>query len=302
MNKQLPNGLKLLAAGGTIAMVAFAIATMSPRGGVRDSNADVLDFDFFRTTPSVRFVESLEQLGHEEPRVYEVGEETVYFSARTTSRRPHELVEEYQRTFVENGVNAEAHVEPMSPLSPDARQMLRGEVVTFEANANFASMGGGVIAGLPETKPELERELAANRDVPFDQVFRGFRSIQAERLDGMTVVTAVWSDDDFDIRESLNPGPADTEVPACPGCITLPDFGTVANDIDRTVHHLESPQRPEDVQRFYRRAFTNRGWTETETSRHGSGEPREYTRGEERMTVFTRPHEDGTSVTLIRGD
>lgn len=295
------NVLKVAAAGATIAVVAFAVATLGPRAEVAETRADVVDFAFFDTTPSARFVRALEHLGHEPPRAYLMGEETVYFSARSTTRTPAELVEEYQRTFVEQGVNARVHLEPTAPFSDDARDMLRGEVLTFSANDALMSMGGGVIAGLPETASELSHALEKHRTDDFADVFRGFRTVRAERADGLTVVTAVWSDDDFDIREALSAGSPSLDVPACPGCVAMPGFQTLANDVDRTIHHFESPQSTADVQQFYQRALAGRGWVETTSSRHVASDRREYSRANDRLVILTGSQAHGTSVSVIQG-
>ena len=88
------NATKILAAGATIAAIGFAIMTLGLGGQVEETHADVVDFGVFASTPSAHFVRSLEQLGHEKPRASRVGEETVYFSARSSDRLPNELVEE----------------------------------------------------------------------------------------------------------------------------------------------------------------------------------------------------------------
>lgn len=294
--------LKLLAAGTSIAAIALVVVAVGPTGEVAESQADIVDFTFFESTPSARFAAALEQLGHEEPRAYRIGQETVYFSARPSDRPADRLAEEYQRAFVQHGVNSALRLEPTMPVAPEARVMLQGEIVTFSAREDFFSMGGGVLDGLPESPEQLKAAIEANREKPFEGVFKGFRHVEARRRDGRTIVTAAWSDDDFNVQDAVATGPADPDVPVCPGCVARPSVETLANDVDRTIHHFESTQSGPAVMRFYHRALVDRGWKTSGGPVGSTPDLLEFARDTDRLTVLVQPTEPGTTVTIVESD
>ena len=280
------NTLKILAAATTIVAIAFAIVTLSPRAEVPVSEADIVDFGMFATTPSEQFARSLEHLGHEKPRVYRYGHQTLYFSARSSASPPDVLVEEYQRTFVDMGVNQKLHIAPVSIVSKEAKPMMKGEVMTFSATPQRFMMGGGTVAD-------------PGKGGRFAQAFRGYRHLEAQWDGKTTLVTASWTDDDFDILAATTPE-ASADIPACPGCTVFPAFSTVANDIDAKAHHIESPQDETSVRAFYARSLRSRGWSQTNPSRNAeSKELLEFTRGTKRLMLATQPVANGTTVSLF---
>ncbi len=97
--------LKLGLAGASLVAIAAAVVLLGPDGSVEEGRALVWDMGVFEQTSTQKFAGSLKHMGHHPPEVYDYNGNEVYFSKRSSSKSPDALVEEYQRTFVERGLN-----------------------------------------------------------------------------------------------------------------------------------------------------------------------------------------------------
>lgn len=105
----------------------------------------------------------------------------------------------------------------------------------------------------------------------FDSMMTGFRSIEAFRDPEArsTAVTAVWSDDDFDMRRALPEKHGielelDADVPRCPGCTATWDFGGNGAEEGMGNTLLFSNARIQEVEGFYKSELERKGWKRVE--------------------------------------
>lgn len=117
------NLLRILLTVGLVCAIAAAFLVLNPSSqgdgglGVESSQADVLWMTPFERTNTQKFAGALQDLGHEPPRAYDLNGNDVYFSTRTTYKSPERLVEEYQRAFVEQGLNSRMWMQSTDQFS-----------------------------------------------------------------------------------------------------------------------------------------------------------------------------------------
>lgn len=287
-SRALVSGLKLGAAGATIFAIGWAFLTLAPSGEVADSQADIADFALFAPeTHTQRFANSLKELGHEPPRVYNYNGNDVYFSTRSTPKRPRELILEYQEEFVRQGVNSQVWDvrEDLGELArqgrleqeADARMsaMLDGELQVLYHDPNRMIMASALLdagrLGPEDVQPRVGPDGEPVLGVKFDKVFQSHNYIEANwnPIEQETTVTASWSDEDFDIAKALPRDPhdpaqdvaPDPDVPACIGCTRLTRFAAQSEQEKPFVKQIfVSTQSPRQLERFYELAMRNRGW------------------------------------------
>lgn len=321
---------KLGLCGATIFAIGWAFLTLAPSGEVADSQADIADFDLLAPkTNAQRFMVALDELGHEKPRIYNYNGTELYFSTRTTPKRPRELITEYQEEFVRQGVNEKVWgvrvdvdaLERRGELEAEAWQRARagleGQILVNYHDRDRVIMSGAVV-DWEKAKPRLRKgddgEIVA--DVLYPEVFQAHRYIEANwnPVRQETVVTATWADEaNFDItktfpRELQRPGaqdlaPDDT-VPACLGCERLTRFATAANDKPYVKQIFTSTRTVDELRDFYERAMRNRGWKPSPTTDAvaraadvapdllGGGELLQFSRGSSFVTISINPDPD----------
>ncbi len=281
----IKNTLKLAGAGATIVAFAWGFLIMNPQGDVNTSQADIIDLELIAPqTNTQKFVAALDTLGHEKPRVYDYNGTQVFFSTRTTTDKPRDLIQEYQETFVTHGVNSQVWgVTPDAELLDDPEKLdaharrqrnkiVSGEIQVIYHHDNHVIMSGAVLdvplMGIPR-HPETGEPVVQD----FQKIFKMHRYIEAEwnPVTQHTTVTASWSDEHFDITKTLpadqqdpetraqNNSP-DLEIPACVACTRLTRFAAVAHDKPYVTQVFSSTESTERVANFYRDAMTSKGW------------------------------------------
>lgn len=317
---------KLGVAGATIAAIGWGVITFYPSTTiVKESEADIVSLVTFKRSSTQRFASALQAMGHDEPRSYDYNGNTVYFSSRTTTDSPEQVLREVQNILVRHGINERAYLEASEDGGPrpgDSAEeyealieerslaMLSGQLVPSVISRDYVAMGGGLIEGEPTTCAEaakvLDRIATEGEGIrgpeDFEKIFRGYRGIEAMRSeDGKrTFVTASWSDSDLDIRKhkptdpmapvfGTNPDPL---IPSCPGCSRLTRFAGTGKEKGYVTNTFSSPQHHSTVTDFYLEAMANRGWKETEASAM-TRQALEYT------TYRNMPTE---AVQLVRGE
>lgn len=331
LRRHAVNLLKTTLAGASIALFAWGFLTLNPAGDVEEIQAEIVDFSLFTPqTSTQKFVTALDRLGHEKPRVYNYNGTQIFFSTRTTPKRPQELILEYQEELVAQGVNSRVwDVTPdrrtlQSPeLLEKASQerteaMLKGELQVLYHDEGHVIMSGAElrddkIMNLLFTPPETEGGKPTLHLNDFDKLFKLHRYVEAEwdPIQKSTTVTATWGDEAFDISKtlptpegeapSLTHNATDLEVPACIGCFRLTRFATEANDKPYVKQIFSSQDRPEAVAHFYQQAMTNRGWKPTELAlpeEKLSDDPEaqllQFSRGTRFVTITIHPDDDGS--------
>ena len=174
------NLLRIALTGAAMVGIAAGFLVLHPsekeEGGleVESSRADIAWMTGFEPSNTQRFAAALEQLGHEPPRVYDLNGNEVYFSTRTTRKRPEQLIREYQRAFVEQGLNSKEHLMTdralseqrfnpavLGELNERAEAAMSGEILPASVSDDYLAMHGTIIENGPDQVDEVdEQELA----------------------------------------------------------------------------------------------------------------------------------------------
>lgn len=302
--------VKVLVSVTTMLAIGWALVTFGPDGEVQESHADVWNFGMFERSNTQKFARSLERLDHEPPRSYDVNGNKVFFSVRAANKRPMELVEEYQRTFVEEGLNTEQH-GLQKKMTQRAKKAMGGQIIPLKMTRNVVTMGGAVIPDSPSSAEEWESIKEEYRTKSFNDVFVGYRHIQMDWDPKVrkTFVTASWSDEDFDIRRlsgaTDDQVPEEKIVPLCPGCTRSIRWETDARDLPYTINVMLAPRPVDDMLQYYKNALVDEGWSVSgatpKTRDLGRARMAEFTRGEERIQIsFMGTGPQATRVTAVQ--
>ncbi len=283
--KHIKTLLKLGLAGSTILAIGALFLVANPDGEVQDSQADIVDLDVLAPqTSTQKFVAALDDLGHEKPRIYNYNGTEIYFSTRTSPKRPNELIDEYQRAFVDRGVNSKTWgVQLDKELLKDPKKLkvaaneraaasLAGEVQVAYHDEDRVIMNGAVI-DVDHLQFHYNQDNEEYAPSNFHNLFKMHRYVEANwnPIKNESTVTATWSDEDFDVTKTmderfqdpestLTDNAPDLSIPSCIGCARLTRFATVANDKPYVKQILTAPSTPDDVARFYREAMPRNGW------------------------------------------
>lgn len=164
MNNFLKNFLKLSISGAIVFGVGFAFLTLYPTADndgleTKETQADIASFSFLERSNTQKFVDSLDRIGHSEPREYDMNGNQIFFSTWATEKSPKEVYALYQRKFVEEGLNSEVH-----PTVPPGEKMLKenidrlmkatskGEIIPYAVSDHKVVMGGAEIKRGPDKK------------------------------------------------------------------------------------------------------------------------------------------------------
>ncbi|RAL25013.1 hypothetical protein DL240_02025 [Lujinxingia litoralis] len=272
------NLAKTAAAGAMIAALAWAVGVFDIDGSVQDSHADLLDLRPLSTIDPVEsFARELAELGHPEPRTYELNGNTIYFSVRKTDAPPLQVLQTYQRQFKKARLNDQIYLNLQQDQS-EARMItaLTGGLVPHSVEPNHVTMGGLITRGRARNADDIRRDFVNAPDP--NLLFRGHRWIEAfrEPHHEQTTVIASWSDDAFlygrmlptEMRVGYGAG-ADDVVPACPGCVRLNRMRDLSGDKHQFLFEgnvYTTNHSPEQIIDFYQRALTARGWTAHENN------------------------------------
>lgn len=231
--------------GGTFALVwgvAWAFVSMSPEGEVQQAEADVFELIPRDALPDDAFGRLMTDNGIK-PRSFDLNGNTVYFGHLPVRNEPQELLQKFQRDFVERGINSKVYTrtphqmgmtrdlekpgaveelkqavaEERAPVgfqdTPEAKAMrdaiLTGEIVPYHNSKEYVSMGGIVpkVRGLEgEEDVWREWEKTDRGAVDMEGSIKGFRFMDfTKEKDSTTTVTASWSENDFDYHK-MKPG------------------------------------------------------------------------------------------------
>lgn len=287
MNLLQPSTLRVAQKIAVCAALVAAIGGAIALVGGEDARADIAALDWVPLDKHERFVDTLRRRGMSRPRSYDWNGNTVYFSTKTTDRRPMQVLRSMQDAFVMEGVNKRTYLR-----APFGSQMTGGPRAFRTGSDAYAELlDGGMIpmavgrdrvvmtgvelrdgAAMPEV---LDAMLADRSRVA--QMVRRLRYVEAYRTrdSRKTVVNAVWSDGDLDMRRftpnssaagAAGPSPP-LDLPICPGCERKRRFageGGEAGWIDTIVHGSLSARSAYD---FYLRELTGRGWQTSQSQR-----------------------------------
>ncbi len=310
--------LKLGICGAVIFAIGFSIAVVGTSGTVSVSHADVAWFSPFERTNSERFETSLDKLGHDEPRRFNLNGNTVFFSTATSRKMPRQLMAEYQEEFRRQGLNDQIYVD-LSAEQADARTFtsLTGGLVPLEIRDDQIVLGGVLTANKASTPQELMKNMM-EADNP-DDLFRAHRYIEITRSPDRrhTSIVSSWSDEAFDYSR-MRPGSRaegqiyDHVVPPCPGCTRLTRFADDnPAEADRVDLAFLGPRSIDETRDFYYRTLVGDGWVFDEVAARMEkleefidlevplGEAMTFQRGNQQLTLIVMPDpRSGQTMTL----
>ncbi|QED27114.1 hypothetical protein FRD01_07635 [Microvenator marinus] len=278
---------KLGLAGAIIAGVAGVMLVTQPDGEVSEAEADIATFTTTKALYDEDFAKVVESSGLK-PKPYELNGQLVYFAVNYTERSPTEILEAYQKRFVEAGINKKEFLEvpegkykrtldDFASLDPKRinlnedeldynEAILNGGVVPLERREGYVAMGGMVPK---DDRHDSLEELFA--DWQIDQIDRlgtkmgAWRFIDAQALGpNYTRVTSMWSGDNTNFEAMGNPQKAGVnpimETPVCMGC----SVGSQMKSLDKShryrIGHFYGGRSTDDLVGFYETAMRSRGF------------------------------------------
>jgi hypothetical protein len=350
MRTTLKNTLKLTLAALFLLAVGWSIILFngSPTAPVKEAQADIAMLDFAPKTKQARFVEGLQELGMEKPRSYDWNGNKVFFSMMRTKDTPQEVLRKAHKIYKDKGLNKDSRAE----LPPDLAKTLvyyskhnklpkSGDEVRADVDASIAYYNdfftGGLVPIINDTNhimmaggeghgpniKDVASYLAAqrvNKRSVIEQV-KSMHVLEATRQPGdvTSLVTAVWSDSDLDMRRFMNEGEnvsTNPDLPTCPGCSRLMalggETGHEQNYVSTSFVASEHSSRDALVS-FYDRSLGSRGWRRMEASilldklRSRKDIPTQppaglvgYSRGDQFLTVDISQRQGATLVQLMQ--
>ena len=306
--------IKLGFTGATVAALAFAFGVFDSELEVKESQADIFALDIADPTPRTKFVESLDLLGHNKPRPFDLNGNTVFFSSKQSKDDPLRVMQDYQQVFYDQGINPEVYMDINDDNQDNVMLSgMNGGIVPMFVTDEYIMLGGMETAKDVKNTTEL-RDLnkTLDKEKPYE-LFKSYKAIEIFKTPHNTLVSASWSDESFDYDKMYMDSEAEdrnvnTEVPACPGCLRVTAFEDLSDNNYRSDVYL-GKNSPRKMVRFYDQSMRARGWEPTEASAtlekikqyaDFAGDDsvmRQYARGPEFMTVMAHPSgEDGKSI------
>lgn len=277
--------LKIGVAGAVICAMAVALVIFdSPDGQVSEADADIWHYFAGETSKHEQFVRSLQDEGMSEPREYDYHGNRVFFSYDITNERPRQVLNRFERTFKRNGVNKYIHGTAREPIHPShvndedtlaqgwvgLSEIWTGGMVPVELTRNRLAMVG---LETPEGAQELDEVIAetAGGHVAVEDTVGAVRVLEATRDErtNKTTITAVWSDENLDLRK-FRPNtrarpegtshPFEAEIPICPRCERVSRLSGTEQEEGYHTLLYRSPLPINEVLSFYENRMPQFGW------------------------------------------
>ena len=321
-----------------VVFIAFGFLIFSsPTGDVAEAEADIWDLFPSQSTKNQKFTKTLEREGMSKPRQFDHNGNQVFFSHMTTRQSPREVMLRFQEAFVREGVNTHFHNTARVPVDPGevedldtivqglagADEFFSGGLVPMMVTRNHMYMVG---IDTPEKAENIDDAIIESRigAVTPPEIVGAFRYLDANREEGslQTTVTAVWSDEHFDLRKlstlSQTQGTVhqiEFEVPICQGCSRVTRLSGTGRESNRHTILYRSPHSVNAVISFYENHMMRYGW-ETDPSTRSLAElhrrelapqdisqVRAYLRDDQRLTLAVyRDYVDGFTYARIMID
>ncbi len=282
--------LKLAIAGGLIFSIGGAIVAFDgPTATVKPAEADILALNFAPASKSEKFVGSMKSLGMEKPRVYDWNGNKMFFSTMETDRTPKQVLSDFQRKFVEDGVNSHAYNDlgpnvaqfmdndlwqKMSPEEREAKSAVvgrkyertsdyfNGGMVPTVVSPKYVAMAGMESKGSAKDGLAFLKEVRSRGSKRLTDNVGVARYIEAFQEGAKTRVTATWTDDKVDFAKFRGHGDGigfSEDAPGCVGCDRLMRF-VGESEKGYAANVFFSGQEVDQVVGFYEQALGNRGW------------------------------------------
>lgn len=285
----MTNFAKVALAGATIGAIGVAMVTLQPNSTVKQADADILALDFAPQSKTEKFVGSLQALGMEEPRVYDWNGNKMFFSTMETDRSPKQVLGDFQRQFVQDGVNKHAftsmpeaaatygHPSTWKNLSAQDRkaadeawgdyinrgsEFFGGGMIPTVISSGYVAMGGMESKNGARSGIEFLKEVYQRKSRNLTDSVGIARYIEAFSDGGRTRVTATWTQENVDFKKFRNIGDNigfTDKIPACPTCERMMRFKGESEDAYAN-NYYQADLSVEQVVAFYEQSLTARGW------------------------------------------
>ena len=284
--------LKIGFAGAIICAFAFALVIFdSPSGEVSEAEADIWAFFASETTKHEDFVRTLQEEGMSPPREYDYHGNRVFFSYDTTRERPRQVMNRFEQAFKRNGVNKYVHGTAREPIHPThvkdedtlaqgwvgLSEIWTGGMVPVEVTRNRMAMVGLETPQGAETLDEVLVETGAGK-IAVEDMVGAVRVLEANRDErsGQTTITAVWSDENLDLRKfrpdprTRSEGgahPIEFQIPTCPRCVRVSRLSGTEQEAGYHTILYRSQSSINEVLRFYENRMQDYGWRSDDSMR-----------------------------------
>jgi len=327
MNRYIRNGLKLTVTGGIVFAIGFATLTQNPAEPTQVTEASA-DISFFNGKDGSEFTRAMASLGLE-PRPYDFNGNVMYFaSGYADGKTPDDILHIVQDELVRYGVNKANYsdVTPMqehlrsvdwrkdqdgagfAPLAGVSKAYLSGEVIPIDKSPHYVAMAG---VNPQKSYDKIIDDYRAHPSGGVNEQLGGYRFIDATAEPSLdrTMVTAVWSDDDFSANKFENKSfiksPPDPNVPSCIGCDRDFRMKSLAPNEPFAANKFTTNADLNTTYSFYKTAMENRGWQESgfqpkldKIAQHLpeariQGRILNMEQGDRAMNIIMIPNEDG---------
>lgn len=292
-----------------VAAVGFCVAAFEPSGGVAPSHADIVGY-FSGVDGDRAFREALEAMGHEQAHPYTLNGNRIYVSTASLESPPARALRRYQREFVDRGLNERVYTEVTPRLGLGrTRDALTGGLVPAVVGERRVVMRGATGASNSADWRDLMGRASRAEDAGMGGLVEGFRWVELLRPRGESgaKAVAIWSGEEFEY-DRMFPGSLEErehaipdEVPPCPGCTFVNQFGDPGSDAHRGAYLWTSERQVRSLAQYYRRECRRRGWSVSEASRWVEELARRLD-WHRRRRVSCRRGERRLSVNLFPGD
>lgn len=134
--------------------------------GIQESHADIFSMSFAARTSTQKFQASLDKLGHEKPRVYDMNGNTVMFSTNQMRGNIDQVLQRYMRMFADEELNPHVFQRDTEPDSEDGKAMIdasvHGGVIPWIVRDDYLAMGGAVLDVDMPTRDKVDQHVRAN--------------------------------------------------------------------------------------------------------------------------------------------
>jgi hypothetical protein len=285
MTSHFKNIVKLAGTGAVIFGIGFATLVQNPEQPTEVAEVTA-DITLFSGNDGTEYTRAMASLGLE-PRPYDLNGNVMYFATGyADGKSPEEVMQIVQKELVRYGINSKdysditpmhAHLkaqkwtedsgtEGFEGIQDISAAYLKGEVMPIEKRPGYIAMAG---VNPQKSYEKIIEDYQEHKHLGLNEQLGAYRFIDAtsEPEFNRTMVTAVWSADDFSAAKLENKtfiqAPPDPNVPACMGCERDFRMKSLATNEPFSANKFTTQTDLDTTYNFYKRAMEARGWRES---------------------------------------